>query len=275
MSLSNPVSTFGAAGGTGTVAVSVARECSWSATSQASWVELTGTLNGQGDGSVAYRVAANVDPIARRGAITIADQHADVAQEAAPCQYDVSGPSTPLAASGGSASVDLRTHPACPWTAASNEDWASVAPASGTGPAAIMVTAQPNGGAARDVTLTLGSQHLTLEQSAAPDPAPTTPDPVPPSPTPTPTPTPPPTPEPTPAPTPTPTTVDVSGKISQLSGTCPSVEFVVSDRRVQTSPSTQFNGGSCNDLKNKMSVAVHGAALDAGIIAAQTVTLNR
>ncbi|HEX6465259.1 MAG TPA: BACON domain-containing carbohydrate-binding protein, partial [Vicinamibacterales bacterium] len=103
ISVTNSSSSFGASGGEGTLTVNVPRECSWSAASQAGWITITSGNNGQGDGSVKYQVAANADPVARRSSITVGDQQASVAQDAAPCRYDVSAPGNPIAASGGDA----------------------------------------------------------------------------------------------------------------------------------------------------------------------------
>ena len=91
-SVATSSSTFGPGGGTGTVSISVARECSWSATSQAAWIQISSATSGQGDGSVSFKVAANADPMARRGAVGVADQTASVTQQGAPCKFDVSSP---------------------------------------------------------------------------------------------------------------------------------------------------------------------------------------
>src|SRR5687767_8261236 len=67
--LSSPATSFGPTGGTGSVTVTVARECEWSATVSASWIIVTAGAEGQGDGTIAYRVSENIDPTLRRAAI--------------------------------------------------------------------------------------------------------------------------------------------------------------------------------------------------------------
>ena len=148
--LSGSASNFGPAGGTGQITVSVARECEWSAASQAAWLEITSPRAGQGDGTIAYRVTQNPDPLTRKAAITIGNQHMDVAQDAAPCVYSVSGPPDPIAASGGDSLIAVHTHSACTWNASADESWVSVNPRSGKGDAQIHVTAGPNPGGERD-----------------------------------------------------------------------------------------------------------------------------
>lgn len=255
-SLTNSSNAFGPSGGTGTLAVSIDRECSWSATSPVSWIQLTSAPNGQGDGSVSYRVVANPDPVVRHSAITAADAQAAIAQDAAPCQYSLSGPAAALAAAGGSATIDLRTNPACGWSAKPNSAWVTVAPASGSGNATLTVTAAPNTGAARTVTIAIGSDSVDVQQQAAPaDPAPVpAPAPAPPGPTP-------------PPPPPPPTTVDLEGTVSDVSGKCPNVQFSLDETTVQATRATRFSGGGCKDVKNDAHVEVRGSVSDAMVTA--------
>jgi len=142
-------SSFAAAGGSGTLAVATARECTWTASADATWITITSGAEGQGDGSVAFRIAANENPAIRRGAIVIGDQRADIGQEAAACEFALSAPSSGIDASGGQAVVDVRTRPGCGWQARSDASWLTVQPGSGTGEAEITITAAPNDGAER------------------------------------------------------------------------------------------------------------------------------
>lgn len=248
--VTNSSSGFGASGGTGTLSVSIDRECSWSATTPAAWIQLASPTSGQGNGSVPYSVAANPDPVARQGTIVVANAQASVSQGAAPCQYSVSGPAGALPAPGGTTTITLETNPACSWSAIPSAAWISVAPASGTGPSTITVTAAPNTGALRAATITIASDTVQIQQPA-PIPPPTS------NPSPTPAPTP--TPTPTPAPTPPPL-ADLSGQIDNLRGHCPSVQFTLQNGHVtvQTTSATQYTGGTCNDLDEDTKVEVKG-----------------
>src|SRR5262245_59455990 len=80
---------FAASGGTGSVAITVDRDCTWNAASQSSWIALTSSASGQGDGTIGFRVWANTDPVARAGTIAVGDRQVAVAQDAAACQYRV------------------------------------------------------------------------------------------------------------------------------------------------------------------------------------------
>ena len=72
---------FAALGGSGTVAVTTAAGCTWTAASGAPWITVTSGASGAGNGSVVFSVAANVG-IARTGTLTIAGQPFTVMQAA-------------------------------------------------------------------------------------------------------------------------------------------------------------------------------------------------
>src|SRR5689334_11017154 len=55
----NSMTSAGASGGTGRLAVTAGRECTWSVTSNAAWITPRAPVGGQGDGSVEFVVAAN------------------------------------------------------------------------------------------------------------------------------------------------------------------------------------------------------------------------
>ena len=198
-----PSTNFGPTGGTGTVAVNVARECSWTATSTASWISITGGQEGQGEGTVTFRIGENADPSTRRASLSVADQAVQLAQDAAPCRYSVAAGNTTAPAAGGDLSIDIRTHALCNWTVASPVPWMSTSPASGKGDGTIhvVVTANTNP-APRSAAVTVAGQSVMLSQdsrAATPPPPPAPPAPAPPAPAP-PAPTPPAPTPPAPAP---------------------------------------------------------------------------
>lgn len=59
-------------GGNGTVAVTVAAGCNWTAVANASWIHVNGGAAGSGNGTVAYSIDLNGAPTARSGTVTIA-----------------------------------------------------------------------------------------------------------------------------------------------------------------------------------------------------------
>jgi hypothetical protein len=301
-------SSFGPSGGSGTISVVVARECTWNATSQAAWVVITSAAEGQGDGTIAYSVAANADPVSRQAVVAVNDRQVTVPQGPAPCRFDVARTGEPPGPAGGELSIVVRTHQACAWTAASEVPWANVRPASGRGQATVQVTVQPNPGEARPITVIVAGERVnTMQRSSgsapppppAPSPAPPpSPAPAPapvPTPAPAPAPAPPPAPAPVPAPPPAPApappppsptppppppapvpvkSISLSGRIQSVSGSCPTLEFELKDYEVHTSSATEFRRGGCRDIRRRSEVEVQGTLMSDGTVSAARVTIK-
>ena len=192
--VSAPTAAFGANGGTGTATVGAPRECTWTASAQASWISIIPPASGQGDGSLSFRVAENPDPVARQSTIAVSDRSLELSQDAAPCAYAVSPNTDVVGAEGGTLTIDVRTNAACSWTASTDAPWATPSPESGKGALTVRLAVAPNSGPERSARATIASQQLTFSQRS----------PAPPAPAPAPAPTPPPTPTPIPPPTPAP-----------------------------------------------------------------------
>jgi hypothetical protein len=80
-SLSAPSQTVPAAGGGGSVNVTTAAGCAWTAASNAPWIIVTAGSSGSGDGTVTFTVDANATGAPRSGAITIGGQTFTVNQD--------------------------------------------------------------------------------------------------------------------------------------------------------------------------------------------------
>src|SRR5207244_12310858 len=78
-----PSAPYGTSGGTGSVTVTAPAGCAWTAGSNVSFVTITSGSSGNGNGSVAYSVAAN-SGAARSGSMTIAGQTVTISQSGAP-----------------------------------------------------------------------------------------------------------------------------------------------------------------------------------------------
>src|SRR3954466_10207321 len=87
VSVSNAPSAFAAAGGQGSLAITTARDCTWSVTSAASWVSVSGAAGGQGEASIPYTVAANPAPSPRSTTVAVSAQTVVVSQAAAACVF--------------------------------------------------------------------------------------------------------------------------------------------------------------------------------------------
>jgi hypothetical protein len=301
-------SSFTPSGGAGTISIAVGRECAWSASSQAPWIAITSAAQGQGDGTVTYRVAENEDPVAREGTVAVSDRQVTVPQEAAGCRFQITRNGDPPAPGGGELILSIRTHAVCAWTAASEVPWATVTPGAGRGESTVRVTASPNTGEPRPISVVVAGERIDVVQgsSAVPPappappaptpptptppgpPAPTPPAPTPPAPPPPPPPAPPaPTPDPAPAPpAPPPPTpppppqpapekaIKVSGKVESLAGSCPALTFEVKNYRVYTSSATEFRRGGCRDVSKRSDVVVEGFQQADGRVRAVKITID-
>lgn len=192
-------------GATGTLTVTTTRDCTWTATSSANWIELPGARSGQGSGTVAYKIDANGQPAARGGTIDVNGSQATVSQAPAPCKFAVSPANAAVSASGGAVTIAVETLTGCSWTAAADDPWVHViSGASGNGAGTIRFAVDANAGGARSCLAHVANQTVTIDQAEQPQSQPTpAPAPAPaPAPSPAPAPAPPPSPTPSPAPAP-------------------------------------------------------------------------
>lgn len=160
---------FGAAGGSGSVAVAAESGCLWTANvnaSNASWIATTSGVNGNGNGTVNFSVAANTGP-ARTGALIIAGQTVTITQ-ASGCAFTLSSISQSFTAIGGPGSVAVITQNGCAWTATSNSGFITITSgSSGAGNGTVNFTVAPNTSQnARTGTLTIGGQNFIVTQSS-------------------------------------------------------------------------------------------------------------
>ena len=158
------------AGATGSVGVTAGSGCTWSATSNAGWIALTGATGGTGNGSVPYSVAANTGS-ARTGTLTVAGLTYTVNQAALSCSYTVSPTSQAMPVGGGPGLTDVAAPAGCAWTAVSNNTgWLTVtsgASGNGNGTVGFSTTANPNG-TPRSGTITIAGRTFSVTQAAAP-----------------------------------------------------------------------------------------------------------
>ena len=179
--------TLSSSGGGGSINVATTSDCSWSAVSEASWIALSSSASGSGNGTVSFTVGANPGE-ARSGAIAIANQRPNITQAGvtAPtttCDISISPTSQNIPAGGGTASVAVSVAGTCQWTATSNASWITVTSgATGTASGAVTFSVASNTGAARTGTLTIGGRALTVSQAGSGSPTPPPPTPPPPTP---------------------------------------------------------------------------------------------
>ena len=156
-------------GGTGTVGVTVAGGCAWTAVSHAGWITVTSGTAGTGNGTVGFTAAANTTSTSRTGTLTIAGQTFAVTQGASSCTYSISPTSRSVDAAAQTTFASVSAGSGCPWTATSNAGWLTITSgASGTGAGTVAIGVGANTStSARAGTVTIAGQTLTVSQAAA------------------------------------------------------------------------------------------------------------
>lgn len=168
-SISPSSASFGAAGGTGSVGVSAGAGCTWTAASQASWLQITSGASGSGPGTVGYRVLQNTGSGSRSGTVTIAGRSFTVRQDALSCSYDIAPQSAAVGAEGGVGMFNVDTSAGCTWTATTSNWWIDVTGgAAGVGPAPVSyrVTANPNP-EPRTGRIAVAGHEVTIQQAGS------------------------------------------------------------------------------------------------------------
>lgn len=163
-SLASPSASAIAAGASSAVALTMSGStCPWTASSNASWLTVTGS--GTGSGSVGYTVAANVAG-PRTGTLTIAGQTFTVSQSDG-CAFTLSATQAAASGAGQTGSINVTASaPTCAFTASSQAPWLSNVTAGATGSATISYTAAANLGPIRSGTLLIAGQTVTINQAS-------------------------------------------------------------------------------------------------------------
>lgn len=148
-----------ATGGNGTVQVT--SPCLWTASSNATWISITGGGSADRDGTLAYSVQANTQAQPRSGTIRIGNQTFTVNQTGTGCAVALTPTNATIAATGGNGAILVSS--GCTWTATPNEPWISITPA-----ASIVnyVVASNTGGNPRTGSIAIGDQLFTITQAA-------------------------------------------------------------------------------------------------------------
>ena len=157
----SPVSkTFGSDGGTDNMSVVAPDGCNWTASSSASWINITSSSSGSGNGTVNYSVLPNTGS-SRTGTITIASKTFTVTQDGGligttPCPESISPVSKSLGPVGGTDNVNVVASDGCNWTASSSASWINIAfGSSRSGNGTVSYSVSANTGSSRTGTITI------------------------------------------------------------------------------------------------------------------------
>jgi hypothetical protein len=159
--------SIGASGGPGTqVAVSTTSGCTWTATSNASWITVTSGASGNGNGTVNFNVAPNTGSSTRTGTLTIAGRTFTVSQDRLVCDYNISPNSESFEEQGGNGEpIAVSANPGCAWTATSSVPWITITSGlSGVGDGTVRFRVDRNHGNQRTGTMIIAGKTFTVSQ---------------------------------------------------------------------------------------------------------------
>ena len=152
-----------AAAATGKVAVTTSAGCSWTASSNTSWLTITAGSTGSGNGEVQYAASAATGP-SRSGSLTIAGRTFTLNQGNG-CAFSLSATSANIDDSGGQGTFNVQSAGGCEWTASSAVPWITISSGgSGNGNGTVRFTVAANGGPPRSGAITAGGQTFTVQQ---------------------------------------------------------------------------------------------------------------
>ncbi len=117
--------SFTSAAGTSSVSITAPVGCTWTTTSSASWLTVTGGASGSGNGTVNYAVTTNTTSAARNATLTIGGQTHTVSQAArAPlCKAYVAAAQYTVDIGGLMRYVGVAADSTCSWMVTSNASW--------------------------------------------------------------------------------------------------------------------------------------------------------
>ncbi len=172
--LSSDARSFSSDGGKGSVTVSTAATCGWSATKDVGWITIDDGSSGAGGGTISYTVLSNPDIVPRTGQITVGDAAASVTHtitQASACRYtvDPTEADIPAEGAGGTVAIDA-SGTTCGWTASASHSWIAITQGdTGTGDGSFRYAVEANpGDTTRQGTIQAAGKTVTLTQAGTP-----------------------------------------------------------------------------------------------------------
>ena len=161
--------TVGSTSANRTLSVITGTQCSWTATTTASWITITAGATGTGIGSVTFVVSENTSGGERTATLTVAGQIVTVTQGTGSCSGTVTPLSFEVGSLATSRTLSVIAGTQCPWTATTAATWITItAGASGSGIGSVTFSVAANTtGVARNATLSVAGQSVAVSQTAS------------------------------------------------------------------------------------------------------------
>lgn len=156
--------SFGAAGGSTNVQVTVAANTQWTAESDASWITVTSSASSAGSARVSFDVAANSSTEARTGTLTLAGKAVTVSQSGLWSQISYDG--TVFSETSDSGFIDVQVEGNGTWTASTDADWLTLLDDGGRGSGSVMFVVDDfnTTAASRTATVTIAGKTVFITQ---------------------------------------------------------------------------------------------------------------
>lgn len=229
---------IGHAGGRIAVEVSAGRGCDWHVSSQAAWIQPRSS-DGTGSATVHLDVATHAGA-ARSGTATIAGLTFTVNQDggpgagpgnepsepaATPCRVTLDPPSRAFPSKGGDGSFRVHATDDCAWSVSLDAPWVTIRSGqSGRGSGEVRYRVDENEEAApRTAVIRVADQGHVVSQDAGRA-----------------------------------QRVELEGRVSALSGSCPNLSFSIGRWTVVTDSRTKYDDGRCANVRNGVEVEVEG-----------------
>lgn len=156
--------SFGAAGGSTNVVLTVPSVTQWTAESGAPWIAVTSSSSSAGSARVSFDVSANPSTEARTGTLTLAGKTVTVSQEGLWSQLFYDG--TVFDETSNSGWIDVQVEGDGDWTASSDADWLTLLDTEGHGSGSVMFVVDDFNTtvASRTATVTIAGKTVTVTQ---------------------------------------------------------------------------------------------------------------
>ncbi|HEY0544319.1 MAG TPA: FG-GAP-like repeat-containing protein [Pyrinomonadaceae bacterium] len=168
--LTPSVQTFPITGGSGSFAINMPAACSWTASTNSSFITINSSASGSGNGTVGFSVLSNMGG-GRSGTIDVsngASTQTFQVQQPSGCPFALSQNALNFGSAGGGGNVGVTAGGICTWQASSVANWIQITPIPQTGNGTVAFTVLPNPSSnSRSANVTVGARSFSVTQAGA------------------------------------------------------------------------------------------------------------